>query len=572
MKDRKIKEQLLLYFLYLTVIPLLVVSLLCFLLSSKIINGKSESYAKESIHSLSHNLDQMLLQIETTSLSIAYNNYVQNLLEKSLTGEKLTRLDAYQLEKNIILTYDYASMRDITVRTESGDLYRVPGSAVGIPESYYPEISSTTESRTKWHHHPDQEVIQLIRDIKSTRDFDKLGTLYISIYSGYIDQMVQNINFDEKGFAFVLDETYTPINLKSMDTAYYQGIQQDMTDSSGSFTRTIDSVNYQYFYTTSENTGWKCVCVISMSDLYAQVTQLGITVTLVVAGISLIAVYISSRLARSFSEKIHTVTDAMKKASDGDFSVQLSEGISKNEFNDLNTGFNYMVHKINSLIHTIYESKLLQKEAEYNALQAQINPHFLYNTLDTICWQAKLNHNDEIFDTTYALASLLRGTMGTKSPFIPVSQEIQYIQDYIQIQRSRFRDKIQASILIQPELNSILIPKLILQPLVENAYVHGLEEKNGQGTLQIKGILNTEEDIAVFVVEDDGIGMSEEQIYTIFHPNPEKKCGFGLSSVHKRIQILFGEDYGLRIFSEPGNGTKIILRIPIKKGDETCIK
>ena len=372
--------------------------------------------------------------------------------------------------------------------------------------------------------------------------------------------MVQNINFDEKGFAFVLDETYTPINLKSMDTAYYQGIQQDMTDSSGSFTRTIDSVNYQYFYTTSENTGWKCVGVISMSDLYAQVTQLGITVTLVVAGISLIAVYISSRLARSFSEKIHTVTDAMKKASDGDFSVQLSEGISKNEFNDLNTGFNYMVHKINSLIHTIYESKLLQKEAEYNALQAQINPHFLYNTLDTICWQAKLNHNDEIFDTTYALASLLRGTMGTKSPFIPVSQEIQYIQDYIQIQRSRFRDKIQASILIQPELNSILIPKLILQPLVENAYVHGLEEKNGQGTLQIKGILNTEEDIAVFVVEDDGIGMSEEQIYTIFHPNPEKKCGFGLSSVHKRIQILYGEDYGLRIFSEPGNGTKIILR------------
>lgn len=121
-------------------------------------------------------------------------------------------------------------------------------------------------------------------------------------------------------------------------------------------------------------------------------------------------------------------------------------------------------------------------------------------------------------------------------------------------------------------MNSILIPKLILQPLVENAYVHGLEEKNGQGTLQIKGILNTEEDIAVFVVEDDGIGMSEEQIYTIFHPNPEKKCGFGLSSVHKRIQILYGEDYGLRIFSEPGNGTKIILRIPIKKGDETCIK
>ena len=180
--------------------------------------------------------------------------------------------------------------------------------------------------------------------------------------------------------------------------------------------------------------------------------------------------------------------------SEGDFSVNLAEGISKNEFNDLNTGFNHMIQKINSLIQTVYKAELLRKEAEYASLQAQTNPHFLYNTLDTICWQAKLAGNDAIFDTTYSLASLLRASMGNTDPYITVSQELSYIRDYIQIQKARFRDKIQANIAVEPALMPVMIPKLILQPIVENAFIHGLEEKNGNGTIKISGILNDEEE------------------------------------------------------------------------------
>lgn len=228
MRHRKIKDQLLIYFLLFTALPLTIVSFWCFILASRIINEKSDSYAKESIRSLSDNMDQLLLQIETMSLSVAYNNYVQDILEKANTGKEITRLDRFQLEKNIILTYDYGSMRDIAIR--HGDrIYRVPGNAEGIPKDNYSPIADSIPSyNVVWNHQPEKGVIQLARKIKSTKDFRTLGILYISVYSGYIDKMVKNINFDQKGFVLVLDEKYVPINVKDVDPAYLAGIGEQM--------------------------------------------------------------------------------------------------------------------------------------------------------------------------------------------------------------------------------------------------------------------------------------------------------------------------------------------------------
>ena len=562
MRHRKIKDQLLIYFLLFTALPLTIVSFWCFILASRIINEKSDSYAKESIRSLSDNMDQLLLQIETMSLSVAYNNYVQDILEKANTGKEITRLDRFQLEKNIILTYDYGSMRDIAIR--HGDrIYRVPGNAEGIPKDYYSPIADSIPSyNVVWNHQPEKGVIQLARKIKSTKDFRTLGILYISVYSGYIDKMVKNINFDQKGFVLVLDEKYVPINVKDVDPAYLAGIGEQMKGESGSFNRRLENVTYRYFYTTSEKTGWKSVGVISVSDLHGQVIRLGSSVMACIFLVSFAAVFLSSWLARSFSAKIHTVTDAMQKASERDFSIQLAEGISQNEFNDLNVGFNRMIQKINSLIQTVYQAELLKKEAEYAALQAQINPHFLYNTLDTICWQAKLKNNEDIFETTYSLSRLLRASMGNKDPFVTVKQELDYVHDYIRIQKARYRQRISASVKVEKEVESVKIPKLILQPIVENAFVHGLEEKGESGVLSVRGILNQEEETVTFVIKDDGVGMTLEQIESVYS---QKEKGFGLHSVHKRIQILYGEAYGLKILSEPGRGTTVILRVPIEE-------
>ena len=153
--------------------------------------------------------------------------------------------------------------------------------------------------------------------------------------------------------------------------------------------------------------------------------------------------------------------------------------------------------------------------------------------------------------------------MGNTDPYITVSQELSYIRDYIQIQKARFRDKIQANIAVEPALMPVMIPKLILQPIVENAFIHGLEEKNGNGTIKISGILNDEEETVLFMIHDNGVGMTRAQIEKALDPPPGTKGSFGLSSVHKRLQLLYGTDFGLKILSDPGKGTTIIIRMPL---------
>lgn len=369
MKNRKIQEQLLIWFLIFTVIPLSVISFWCYLLASRIINQKSSSYAAESIQQLSDNLDQLLVQIENTSLSISYNNYIQNALENLSNDQSISRVDSYQLEKNMILTYDYASMRDITIRPaasfkDNNTLFRVPARLDPDTEDlFYPASDLTDISSITWRSDTGQQIIQMIRPIESTRNFHHMGTLYISLYSSYIDNLVKNIHFDEKGFALILDSKNQPINIKEVDPSFLTDLDPFLTGTNGCFNRKIGSVDYEYFYTTSPKTGWKSLGIISVSDLHAQVRKLALSVITGVLLVSAVAIFISYRLSRSFAEKIHTVTAAMKKASEGDFSVNLAEGISKNEFNDLNTGFNHMIQKINSLIQTVYKAELLDRKS-----------------------------------------------------------------------------------------------------------------------------------------------------------------------------------------------------------------
>lgn len=189
MKNRKIQEQLLIWFLIFTVIPLSVISFWCYLLASRIINQKSSSYAAESIQQLSDNLDQLLVQIENTSLSISYNNYIQNALENLSNGQSISRVDSYQLEKNMILTYDYASMRDITIRPaasikDNNTLFRVPARLDPDTEDlFYPASDLTDIYDITWRGDTRQQIIQMIRPIESTRNFHHMGIL-ASVYKG----------------------------------------------------------------------------------------------------------------------------------------------------------------------------------------------------------------------------------------------------------------------------------------------------------------------------------------------------------------------------------------------------
>lgn len=561
--NMSIKRQLFIYFFTFTVLPLVLVSAAAFGLASRIIGNSAQSYAYETISQLSENIDHLLSQIETTSLAVAYNSEIQSTLNRISDGEESSRLDVFRVEQSMILTYDYAQMRDITIHTPQNLSFRVPNNMGSYEENFYPPKELyIPPHRAVWYHNSENQVIQMARNIESSKDFRRIGTLYISLYSGFMDSLAANISFAESGFIMVLNQDDAPIMLKDIDPIYVNTLRDMETDGSGNFTARINGILYRFFYHTSEYTGWKSVGVISLNQLYSQVWRLGGLILGCILVIGIIATWLFKKLSLSFSNRVIRVTEAMKKTSEGDFSSHLPEAVSKNEFNDLNIGFNQMVSKINSLIETVYETRLLQKESEYEALQAQINPHFLYNTLDTICWQAKLQNNEDIFRTTYSLASLLRASVGNQAPFVTVKEEISYIQDYLNIQKARFRDNVEISIAVAPELETMQVPKLILQPVVENAFIHGLEKKRRKGKLTIRGMISEENKTAVFLVEDNGAGMTQEQIDQLFLEDENRKQSIGLRNVQRRLQILYGDAYGVQVDSVLQEGTTVVLRLP----------
>lgn len=558
-KNLPIRTQLLLNVLLLSILSLLLTSSLCFLAAARIIGRKAQQYTYENVCQLSENIDHYLSQVELTSLAIAYNPNVQDFLSSANSGAPYSRSQLYQLEKSMILTYNYSSMRDISLISRKGDMVSVPHSL----ENQYEFVNSLPlkPHSAVWHNDPSQQILQMVRHVESSKNYQPIGTLCVSVYSGFINDLFKNIDFGTNGYLTVLDQEGRPAMVTQASEPYLEDCMDRFTGESGDFTHSINGKMYHYFYKTSPKTGWKTIGVISLNELFSPIWDLGVIVALCLLLVIMVALFFSQRLASFFSQRIQRVLHAMQSASNGDFSVQLPLEDSTNEFTELSRGFNTMVTEINTLIDTVYKTQILQREAEFKALQAEINPHFLYNTLDTICWQAKLSHNEEIFQTTFSLASLLRASVGNKKLFVTLEEEISYVKDYIQIQKARYRDRISARIQLPQELLAYRIPKLILQPIVENALVHGLEMKRGKGQLTITGCQT--EDVITIRIQDDGVGMTQEQIQTVFTQKEQpSRHSIGLCNVHKRLTLLYGTDFGIQIKSVLDEGTTVIITIP----------
>jgi two-component system sensor histidine kinase YesM len=543
-------------FFSISLVSLSLIGFLSYRLSSGLTRGMIRNYAFETVIQLSNNIDAMLEQIETMSLSIAYDGNIQAILNRWPRAHSVSRSDLFTIEQRMISSYDYETMRDITIITSNDSTFRVPYSlSQAESRSQYPTNLKLPPTGCVWINNPQYGIIQMMRGIDSTQSFQRIGTLGLSIYSSTINKMVANINFDKHGYITILDDHFNPIASTNNQLHWIAGSSAELSGNSGSFTKKIAGQTILFFYDTSQKTGWKTVGNISINHLYHKVNAIGMVIFLWMLPIFLLILIISDQIAYLFSKKINQVVERMRHVSEGDFSVQLPVDLA-NEFGELNRGFNTMVQKINTLIATVYKARLLQKNSELKALQAQINPHFLYNTLDAICWQAKLYHCDEISRTVIALANLLRVSVDNRDSFITIQAEINYIMDYVLIQRARYRDKIQVNIDIDAAIKPLLIPKLIVQPVVENAFIHGLEMKKGKGALRIRG--QRDNGRVLFEVEDDGVGMSPEQINRIFHEKDIlSHSSMGLMNVHRRIQLIYGESYGLEVESHPGAGTLV---------------
>ena len=281
---------------------------------------------------------------------------------------------------------------------------------------------------------------------------------------------------------------------------------------------------------------------------------------------------LSILVSRGITRPIRFLSGAMENFGQGNFDINCQVD-SEDEIGRLSHTFNQMVMDMNSLVNTVYEQKVMKQEAQMKSLQMQINPHFLYNTLDTINWMARIRHVDEIGDMVAALSNMMRYSLEKKS-FVRLGEEVKSLKDYIAIQNYRYRDKMVAEIEIDESLMSLYIPRLLIQPILENAIVHGIEEKLDKGHILVAA-RREDEDLYIQIM-DDGVGMTEETMSHILREDYSmKKSGhtsIGVVNVNRRIQMIYGKDYGLLVQSVLGAGTKITIHIPAREEEQEEVK
>ena len=296
---------------------------------------------------------------------------------------------------------------------------------------------------------------------------------------------------------------------------------------------------------------------------YQAVFATMIQVSVVALGaILVLTVLLSYYIPRSITRPIRKLSEVTDQVAKGDLTVRsnVRKGI---EVTMLNDSLNAMIDKINELLEQVKTEQIRLRKAEFELLQTQINPHFLYNTLDTIVWLAESGEQKQVVSMVGSLSEFFRTSLSQGRDIVSIKEEIQHVRSYLEIQQVRYQDILQYEIDVPKELDAYFIPKITIQPLVENALYHGIKNKRGMGNIKVSG--QKEKDALILQIEDDGIGMEEarlEQVRREINEIGEKDI-YGLYNVNERIRLNFGEAYGISVDSVYGKGTIVKVKLPL---------
>ncbi len=351
-----------------------------------------------------------------------------------------------------------------------------------------------------------------------------------------------------------LEEKIT--QLQSTDS--YDERQRQLENNIYVLTSLIQEYMYNYLYFEAAR----------LHALQTQIDrQLVMDFMLIAAATGLLVLFLTwraLRLGRSITGPIAALCARVEGIGSGDLEEREPIRAEEYELRTLSEGFEQMVGRLNRQIQETAHNQERLRRTELALIQAQVNPHFLYNTMDTIIWLIEAEKTEEAVEMVSNLSAFFRHSLSRGQDIITLREEEEHVCSYLQIQQARYKDIMRYTVNIAPELRSAMIPKLTLQPLVENALYHGVNLKRGLGHIYVTG--RGEGDEILLQVTDDGVGIPPEWLAQLTRSIEQgERVGFGLSTVHERVQLFFGPSYGLSISSQPGAGTTISIRIPWRK-------
>lgn len=591
-----IRYKLILHFLLISILPSLCIALLMVWAVSGIIEKQVNGHTMQLIDNVNKSLDSHAANIQNISYFISMNPDIQSFLEQ---GDKAfaEEHDRYRVSKFMqSFTTLYSEVAGIMVVRANGDyfsneMYARSGSRSLTEESWYKEavqakgifkmIGHPSNRNVTTHtNYKDSEVVSVVRAIQDPDTQRTKGVVLIDLKLRVISETVRDVRLGKSGYLMVINDDgetiYEPSNSKigGMDASWLTG------KSSGTFSQTLNGRDLQFIYLKSPFTNWTTVGVFDVQDSVQEVKDIHLYVFSFLFIVSLLGITASYYLSHSISRPITQLASSMRKVEEGNMNIRILGG-REDEVGMLGRSFNNMLQRIGRLLTQVEEEQRLKREAELRSLQAHIQPHFLYNTLDTIQWLARKDGAREATEMVEALSKLFRIGLSKGKEMISLADEFEHIRSYLKIQQTRYKDKLKYTIEVDESCMDLFVLKVILQPIVENAIYHGIKERRGPGLIGIRA--RAADGMLEIVIEDDGVGMSEERLASIratleaaaaaTPPTANVQAGggnehkltasYGLRNVLERIRLSFGDLYGLTIHSVEKSGTTVTIRHPV---------
>lgn len=620
-RSRKIQTTIALAFAALVLGTAVVIAILSYTFTRQAVEETSREYTSQLIDQIQTNIDSYIDHMENIAEVVQLNDQVQRFFTESILEEQraVYRERIYSFLGSIAATRNDISL--ILIAGDNGEVItQDPGLKLSrvalIPEqSWYvraressgtavvssSHVQNVVEGEYRW-------VITLSRTINDPLTGIDHGVMLVDLNFSVISQLVSRISLGDKGYLFIVASDGS-IVYHPRQELIYSDLEREYIDRvlnvrDASFSVSDEKGERIYTVSTSPRTGWRTVGVNYAAELvknrptiqryYFYWTLLCITLAI------LVAVIISHHLSRP----ILRLRSSMRAVEQGNFDISV-EVTGNNEIGELAKDFNIMIGRIKELVRRNAEEQEAKRKSELMALQNQITPHFLYNTLDSIIWMAEAKQHGEVVKMVAALARLLRLSISRGDELVSVRDEIQHIRNYLTIQKMRYKDMLDFSIDVDSSIKNLLVPKVILQPLVENAIYHGIKNKERGGLVAVRGW--REGDDIVIQVADDGVGVDQSRMRQLlldsgeieldtaprngrardggvvssalripgsetesvpdrYRRLPKSRAKVGVGNVHERIRLYFGQGYGLRFRNNdrsPEGGTVVEVRLPV---------
>ncbi|WP_245625106.1 cache domain-containing sensor histidine kinase [Paenibacillus stellifer] len=570
------EKKLIVIFIFLLSLPITYVSYLSAHSMNKTTLRNATANAEQMTTNAGVTVDRYIADLKGSTLLPLYNTDVQYYMEQRYTD----------WDKNVsigkFLDYLFHTKQEITAvylvdSFDSAFFYKMVGINQLNTDDQLPRWKSMlknvgTSPVLEGRHTIDvnlgdsREVFSVLRTVRSTSTLDDIGMIIFDIDINMFRDILKSVDSVTLGRSIIVDNkgklVYASGDGSSSDQL--QALLSHAGSSSGSYEYTRNGERYLTAYYVSSQTGWITAVDIPLSSILSGIKQNRMKQLVTNLLILSFALFVATLFSYALTRPLKSMIRLMKQVQHGNLDVWIHPRYN-DEIGMLGTHFNRMIIRIRDLLSEVKQTEKRKQKADMRALQNQINPHFFYNTLESIRMLAESRDDTQIAKLTYLLGQQMRYSITRNDESVTVRQELEHVRNYFNLLQIRFPDKYSLLVDVPEDLMNLPILKLVFQPIVENAVFHGLEPKQGLGNVKITA--RYEEEYVLLRVDDDGVGMDAETLkhlnYSLINTASSSRFGIGLHNVNERIKLHYGESSGIQVWSRPGIGTCVTLRLKL---------